>query len=55
MTIISDTSSISNLIQIDLLHILEALYEEIIITPAVKEQFDKRSEAIYRKFSGNRF
>ena len=38
MIIVSDTSSISNLIQIEQLHLLNALYGEITITPAVKRE-----------------
>lgn len=38
MIIISDTSSISNLFQIDLIHILFELYGEITITPAVRRE-----------------
>jgi hypothetical protein len=33
MTVVSDTSAISNLLQIDLINLLHDLYEEIIIPP----------------------
>ncbi|WP_338763860.1 DUF3368 domain-containing protein [Bernardetia sp. ABR2-2B] len=38
MIIISDTSSISNLIQIDLIYILQELFEDIYITSSVREE-----------------
>lgn len=38
MIIVSDTSSISNLLQIGLIDILHVLYEEITITPAVRRE-----------------
>lgn len=38
MIIVSDTSSISNLLQIGLIDILHALYGEITITPAVRRE-----------------
>ena len=38
MIIVSDTSSISNLLQIGLADLLPTLYGEIIITPAVKRE-----------------
>ena len=38
MIIVSDTSSISNLLQIDLVEILHELYSEITITPAVQKE-----------------
>ena len=38
MIIVSDTSSISNLLQIGLIDILHVLYGEITITPAVKRE-----------------
>ncbi len=38
MIIISDTSSISNLLQIGLIDILHTLYDEITITPAVRRE-----------------
>ncbi|MEZ4827155.1 MAG: DUF3368 domain-containing protein [Bacteroidia bacterium] len=41
MIIVSDTSSISNLLQIGLLDILHTLYQEITITPAVQRELYK--------------
>ena len=38
MIIVSDTSSISNLLQIGLIDILHVLYGEITITPAVRRE-----------------
>lgn len=38
MIIVSDTSSISNLLQIGLIDILHTLYGEITITPAVRRE-----------------
>ena len=38
MTIVSDTSSISNLLQIGLIEVLHVLYGEITITPAVRRE-----------------
>lgn len=38
MIVISDTSSISNLLQIGLIDILTVLYGEITITPAVRRE-----------------
>lgn len=38
MIVVSDTSAISNLLQIDLIDLLHNLYEEIIIPPAVSDE-----------------
>ena len=38
MIVVSDTSAISNLLQIDLVDLLHDLYEEIIIPPAVSDE-----------------
>lgn len=44
MTIVSDTSSITNLLQIGLIHILFDLYGEITITPAVRRELYRLPE-----------
>jgi len=44
MVIISDTSPISNLIQIDKLEILEKLFKKIIISPYVDIEIKKLSK-----------
>ena len=38
MIVVSDTSSISNLLQIGLADVLPTLYGKIVITPAVKRE-----------------
>ena len=38
MIVVSDTSSISNLLQIGLADVLPKLYGDIVITPAVKRE-----------------
>lgn len=43
MIIVSDTSSISNLLQIGLIDVLHILYGEITITPAVNKELDRVS------------
>jgi hypothetical protein len=43
MIIVSDTSSISNLLQIGLIDVLQILYGEITITPAVSKELDRVS------------
>jgi len=44
MIIVSDTSSISNLIQIGLIDLLHQLYDEITITPAVRRELYRLSD-----------
>ncbi len=49
MTVVSDTSSISNLLQIGLIELLHQLYGEITITPAVERELfaiDEQGDAI---------
>lgn len=41
MLIVSDTSCITNLIQINQLHLLPAIYSKIIITPVVKKELQQ--------------